>query len=83
MCGTTPEKDLAVSLSELGNSLNALPNRLETVSKEFKKIYPNGVFDVQISIDIRSNKDAKDGVLELGPTKPVPTRPKASSIIRI
>ena len=64
---TTPEQDLATTLAELGQTLNALPDRLETVSKEFKKIYPNGVFDVQINIDIRSNKDAGDEALQLGP----------------
>ena len=59
----TSRVELAAQLAALNATLSKLPEQLRNTSKEFKELYPDGVFCVQLDIDIRSNvndKDAKD-----------------------
>jgi membrane-associated protease RseP (regulator of RpoE activity) len=54
-----PEADDAVDLADLIATLNALPERIDQAASEFKRVYPNGEFDIQISVSIKSNAKAK------------------------
>ena len=50
--------ELAAQLIALNETLSQLPGQLDATAKEFRELYPDGVFRVHLDIDIRSN--AKD-----------------------
>lgn len=51
------QANLAQSMQELAEALEKLPGRLDKVAKEFKTIYPDGTFTVQVHIDIRTGEE--------------------------
>ena len=48
-------------------TLNELPDRIDQAASQFKQIYPDGEFNIDITISIKSNTKAKDPLsLSLG-----------------
>lgn len=58
-------EDLATAMSRLADILDALPRRLEETATEFKQVYPDGEFTVDITIRIKTSKDGN--TIELSP----------------
>lgn len=56
---------LAESLQQLATVLENLPAQLDTVAREFKQVYPEGEFTVQVHIDIRTGPE--DETLDIAP----------------
>jgi membrane-associated protease RseP (regulator of RpoE activity) len=67
---TDPQQvPLSVAMQNLADSLNALPERIDGTAREFKRIYPNGRFQVQIVIDIATDASST-APLDLSPQGP-------------
>ena len=62
-----PKQDLAQAMSSLSTTLDVLPGRLERAAKQFKTVYPEGEFIVNIEITIRSHPE-DEVLLDLSPT---------------
>lgn len=67
---------LARSLRYLSIALNELPERIEEAATQFKRIYPQGEFRINIEIVIDSNVNEDDPILRLDygaePDQPIP-----------
>lgn len=63
---------LALSLHQLGKTLDQLPEKIEEAAREFKEVYPDGEFVIKVEISISSNNsenktdDAAPGTEENG-----------------
>lgn len=68
------ETDLAEAMQELSDTLSTLPERLDTAARQFKAVYPDGEFTVDIVIRITSDADSADAI-DLSPPVPDPTTP--------
>ena len=57
---------LALSLHQLGKTLDQLPEKIEEAAREFKEVYPEGEFVIKVEISIRSSKEdeSKEGAEE-------------------
>ena len=66
------EADLAEAMQELSDTLSSLPERLDTAARQFKAVYPDGEFTVDIVIRITSDADSAD-TIDLSPSVPDPT----------
>lgn len=53
------EEEDKADLADLIQALNELPERIDQAASEFKRVYPNGEFDIQINVSIKSNSKAK------------------------
>ncbi|MBA3707534.1 MAG: PDZ domain-containing protein [Planctomycetes bacterium] len=62
------EPTLPEMLDDIVTQLNTLEKNLPKASEAFKKQYPNGEFDISITIKISSDKNAKNPV-EINPSK--------------
>ena len=51
---------LALSLHQLGKTLDQLPEKIEEAAREFKEVYPEGEFVIKVEISISSNTTDKD-----------------------
>ena len=65
------EMTLAQSMASLSTTLSALPAQLDQVAKEFKAVYPEGEFTVDVTIRIRTHaQDANSPALEVDLSPP-------------
>lgn len=66
------EKTLAESMQELSTVLSELPGKLDQTAKQFKAVYPDGEFTVDIQITIRSHPESA-ATIDLSPAAPPST----------
>nr|MDA3962373.1 PDZ domain-containing protein [Planctomycetota bacterium] len=64
----TEEVQLAQAMMELSQTLSELPDKLDVAAQQFKAVYPDGEFTVDIVVRISSNKDSADAI-DLSPPK--------------
>lgn len=69
------ERTLAESMQELSAVLAALPEQLDQTARQFKAVYPDGEFTVDIDITIRSHPQSA-GAIDLSPVAPPPSGEK-------
>ena len=70
------EKANGPSLGEVLKKLQDIEKDLPRAAEEFKKVYPNGEFRIAISVEITSDKTAKDPISIDVDDKPMPTKEK-------
>jgi len=68
--------DMAETLDDVLTQLNQLKKDLPKAAEDFKKQYPNGIFEVKIEININSDTTAKDP-LKLGDKQDLSSAPDA------
>ena len=66
------EKTLAESMQELSAVLSALPEQLDQTARQFKAVYPDGEFTVDIRVTIRSHPGSEEAI-DLSPATVPPT----------
>ena len=54
--GSNTNAALALSMHQLGKTLDQLPEKIEEAAREFKEVYPDGEFVIKVEISISSNK---------------------------
>lgn len=76
-------KNTEPTLAEVLQKLQDIEKELPKAAEAFKKVYPNGEFRIAISVEITSDKTAKEPLeIEVGgkPVKPTPDAPKPEPI---
>ena len=73
----TDQHNLAQEIAVLNQQLRELPKKIQSVSEEFKKVFPQGKFEVDIKISVSSDATAENPI-QLGPHKGLPEEKKPS-----
>jgi len=59
---------LGSAMAQLATVLEALPEQMQQAADEFKAVYPDGEFEISVTISIKSNAEEDAQTIDLSPT---------------